>query len=194
MNRLNFYITATDLVNYLYEPRSVYLMHILKIPQETTRKMEEGKKIHELYSRQSKRNKIIKELPKLEKKYDIYIQSDKLNCATRIDCVLFDSKTKKAFPVEFKYSRTPKRLYDRQVYQLVLEAMLVEEFYGCKVDSGYMKFMIDGRMTKISVTKELKKNLLNILLKIQEIIREEKCPHIKGFNSRLKDYGYRNVV
>lgn len=188
------YLTATDLMNYLYDPRSVYFSHILKIPQEVTLKMEEGKKIHDLYTQRSKRNKIIKELPRLDKQYDIYIESDKIKYATRIDCILFTKKRNKAYPVEFKYSRTPKKLYHRQIYQLVLEAILVEDFYNCKVNIGYMKFMVDDNFVKVHISKELKNSALHVLGKIQSIIEKEEYPNIKGLHPRLKDYGYRNVI
>ena len=188
------YITATDVMNYLYDPRSIYLMHVLKIPQEVTVKMDEGKKTHLVYSDHSKRNKIIKELPRLDKNYDVYLSSDELNCATRIDCILTDLKHGKAYPVEFKHSRTPKKLYDRHVYQLVLEALLIEDYYGYKVTHGYIKFLLGDNLKKINITKQLKKNLLTIIEDIQNIIQKEKCPNIKGLHPRLKDYGYKNVI
>lgn len=188
------YITATDVMNYLYDPRSIYLMHVLKIPQETTIKMKEGRNIHELYSDSSNRNKIVKELPKLDKEYDIYLESEQLQAATRIDCIIFDTARKRAYPLEFKYSRAPKKLYERQIYQLVLEAILIEEFYGYSVNFGYMKFLVDDKLKKISITKELKTNMVNILQKIRDIIEEERYPKIRGIHPRLKDFGYKNVL
>lgn len=169
-------------------------MHVLKIPQATTSKMQEGKEVHDLYSYRSRRNKIIKKLPKLDKLYGIFLQSSRLGCLTKIDCILFNRLNRKAYPVEFKYSTKPKKLYQRQIFQLVLEAILIEEVYRYNTDAGYIKFMRGNEVTKIAITSKLKQQVLKIISEIRVIIEIEKVPTIKGLHPRLKDYGYRNIV
>jgi len=40
-------ITATDIKQYIFCPRTVYLYHVLHIPSRFSQKMKKGQKVHE---------------------------------------------------------------------------------------------------------------------------------------------------
>lgn len=187
------YLTATDLMNYLYDPMIIYFVHVLKIPQATTIKELEGRKKYEEFAVKSKRNKIIKELPFLPKIYDVYLSSSKHRIATKIDCVALDKDKAQAYPIQVKYSIKPRALYKTQTFQLVMEALLIEEELGYKVPFGYVKFLRSGDFVKVKITQKLKEELLKIFGEIESIIQSEKLP--KGTKDKKKaiDNCYKNI-
>lgn len=192
MNRPQ-YLTATDLMNYLYDPRIIYFIHVLKVPQATTTKELEGRKKYEDFEVKSKRNKIIKELPYLPKMYDLYLSSAKHRILTKVDCIAVDKKKNEAYPIQVKYSLKPRTLYRTQKFQLIMEAMLVEEELGYKVPYGFIKFLRSGDFVKVKITEVLKEELIEIFSEIESIIQSEKLP--KGTKDKKKaiDNCYRNI-
>lgn len=188
------YLTATDLMNYLYDPRIIYFVHVLKIPQATTVKELEGRKKYEEFEGKSKRNKIIKELPFLPKMYDLYLTSTKHRITTKADCVAVEKKKKEAYPIQVKYSLKPKDLYRTQKFQIVMEALLIKEVLGYKVPFGYIKFLRSGDFVKVKITQKLKEELLRIFVEIESIIQSEKLP--KGTTHKRKniDNVFKNIL
>lgn len=192
MNKL--YLTATDLMNYLYDPRIIYFVHVLKTPQATTVKELEGRKKYEEFQVKSKRSKIIKELPLLPKIYDLYISSSKYRIATKVDCVAVDKNKNQAYPIQVKYSLKPRVLYRTQTFQLVMEALLIEEQLGYKVPHGYVKFLRSGDFVKVKITQKLKDELLEILSEIESIIQSEKLPKGTPHKRKNIDNVYKNIL
>lgn len=187
------FLTATDLMNYLYDPRIIYFVHVLKIPQATTAKELKGREKYEEFKSKSKRNKIIKELPFLEKFYDIYLASSKYNFATKLDCIAIDKAKNKAYPIQAKYSSRPRILYRSQKFQIVMEAMLVEERLGYKVPYGFVKFLKSGDFVKVIITEKLKNELLQTFGEIESIITEEKLPKPTPYKKKMMDNCYKNL-
>lgn len=46
-----------------------------------------------------------------------------------------------AYPIQVKYSIKPRVLYRTQKFQLVMEALLIEEQIGYKIPYGLIKFL-----------------------------------------------------
>ncbi len=187
------YLTATDLMNYLYDPRIIYYIHVLKIPQATTIKEIEGRQKYVEFSRKSRRNKVIKELPFLAKIYDVYLTSSKYKISTKVDCVAINKKLHEAYPIQVKYSSKPKFLYLSQKFQVIMEALLIEERLGYKVPFGFVKFLKSGDFIRVRITKALKDELLKIFNEIESIIQSERLP--KGTRNKRKaiDNCYKNI-
>lgn len=192
LNKLQ-YLTATDLMNYLYDPRIIYFVHVMKIPQATTTKELEGRKKYEEFKKKSKRNKIIRELPRLPKLYNIYLVSETNKFATKLDCVAFNEVKNEAYPIQVKYGTKPRVLYRSQKFQIVMEAMLVEEKIGYKVPFGFVKFLKSGDFVKVWITEKSKNELLQIFREIESIIREEKLPKATPYKKKIIDSCYRNI-
>lgn len=190
---LQTFLTATDLMNYLYDPRIIYFVHVLKIPQATTSKELEGREKYEEFRKKSKRNKIIKELPKLPKLYDVYFASEKYGFATKVDCIVVNKEKNEIYPIQLKYSAKPKVLYRSQKFQIVMEAMLIEEHYSCQVPFGYVKFIKTGDFVKVPITEGLKWELLRIFSEIEDVIRREKLPKPTPHKKKKIDSCYRNI-
>lgn len=181
-------------MNYLYDPRIIYFVHVLKVPQATTTKELEGRKKYEEFKQLSKRNKIIKELPYLPKMYDIYLTSAKHRILTKVDCIAVDKKKNEAYPIQVKYSIKPRVLYRTQKFQLVMEALLIEEQLGYKIPYGFIKFLRSGNFVKVKIVKELKGELLKIFSEIEYIIQSEKIPKGTPHKRKNIDNVYKNIL
>lgn len=188
------YLTATDLMNYLYDPRIIYYVHVLKIPQSTTVKELEGRQKYVEFSRKSRRNKIIKELPFLTKIYDVYLASSKYKISTKVDCIAINKKLHEAYPIQVKYSSKPKSLYRAQKFQVIMEALLIEERLGYTVPFGFVKFLKSGDFIRVRLTKALKDELLEIFSEIESIIQSEKLPKGTPHKRKNIDNVYRNII
>lgn len=180
-------------MNYLYDPRIIYYIHVLGIPQATTTKELEGRKKYDEFEKKSSRNKVIKELPFLRKLYNVFLASDKYRIATKLDCVAFHESSKEAYPIQVKYSLKPKTLYRTQKFQVIMEAVLIEEKLGYKVPYGYVKFLRSNDFVKVRVTKQLKKELLQIFSDLESIIQSEKLPKETKDKKKAIDNSYRNI-
>ncbi|MCL4387456.1 CRISPR-associated protein Cas4 [Patescibacteria group bacterium] len=187
------FLNATDLMNYLYDPRILYFVHVLKIPQATTTKELEGRQKYEEFEKKSKRNKIIKELPYLPKIYNVYLASKENGFATKIDCVAIDKERKEAYPIQIKYSFKPQALYRTQKFQLVMEAMLIKERLGYKVPYGFIKFLKSSDFVKVWITDEFCLHFLQIFSEIKSIIKEEKLPRPTPYKKKMIDSCYKNI-
>lgn len=187
-------MTATDLMNYLYDPRIIYFIHVLKVPQATTTKELEGRKKYEDFEVKSKRNKIIKELPFLPKTYDMYLDSTKHRISTKVDCIAIDKNRNEAYPIQVKYSLKPRTLYRTQKFQLIMEALLIEEELGYQVSYGFIKFLRSDDFVKIKITKSLKDELLEIFCEIESIINTEKLPKSTSHKRKNIDNVYKNIL
>lgn len=190
---MRHFLTATDLMKYLYDPMIIYFMYVLKAPQLMTPKAIEGLKKYEEFQIKSRRTKIITELPHLKKLYNVYLSSPKYGFATKVDCIALDFKKKEAYPIQVKYSVKPRVLYRGQKFQVVMEAMLIEEHFNYSVPFGFIKFLKSNGIAKVIITEPLKKELLEIFLAIECIIKEERIPKPTPHKKKRIDSVYKNI-
>lgn len=184
------FLPAKDLMNYHYCPRIIYYEHVLKSPQITTVKELNGRIKYEIFKEKSKRNKIVREFPKLKKSYDVTLSSDRLGLITKIDCIIIDEKNKVAYPLQIKDSIRPRKIYRTQKIQIALESALIEEQLGYKVPFSFIKFLKSGELVRVFV----KGNELGITLnEIDKIIKSEKFPPPTRYKKRCVDCCYKKM-
>jgi CRISPR-associated exonuclease Cas4 len=184
------YFTVRDIVDYVFCPRSLYFRYCIKAGKEKTTKMERGLELHRSFSLKSKRTKIIRELPKLPREYGVKLFSEKYNLSTEIDCILFNKN--EAYPVEFKFSSKPKILYNTHKYQIVAQALLIEDILSKRVPWAYIKYT-DGPITKISITPRLREKVIKILEQMEEVIRFERIPKPTASKRKCINCFYENI-
>lgn len=184
-------LSAKDIMNFCYCPRIIYYEHVLKIPQATTKKELKGREKYNEFKKKSRRNKIIREFPKLRKIYDTYLRSDKLGIATKLDCVVFDDSKNEGYPIQIKYAKKPIGLYRQHVLQVILEAALVEEQFAYSVPYGFLKFLLSGNIVKVETHDKSK--LFACLEDIKRLIRIESFPNPTTYKKRCVDCCYRKI-
>ncbi len=188
---INDKLSAKDFLNYAYCPRIIYFMHVLKIPQETTKKEFKGREKYDEFKDKSKRNKIILEFPKLRKIYNTHLESKEHGFHTLTDCIIFDDSKNEAYPIQVKYSYKPRKVYITQRYQLMLEAVLIENTFNCSVPFGFLKFLKSNDIEKVELGN--KKDILKIAEEIKELIAKEIIPERTPYIKRCNDCCYKKI-
>ena len=184
-------LSAKDFLNYAYCPRIVYFTYTLKIPQETTKKELKGREKYDEFKSKSKRTKIVSEFPKLRKIYNTHLESKEHFFQTLTDCIIFDDGKKEAYPIQAKYSFNPGKVYITQSYQLMLEGVLIEETFKCKVPFGFIKFLKSNDTVKVDLSN--KQEIFAIADEIRDIIKNEAIPEMTPYKKRCVDCCYKKI-
>ena len=184
------YFTVKDVVDYVFCPRSVYFHYCIKAGKESTPKMDKGVELHESFSDKSKRSKIVRDLPRLPRMYGVRLYSVRYNLNARIDCILFSDG--EAYPVEFKASPRPKALYDTHRYQVVTQALIIEEVLKKKVPIAFIKY-IDGSVSVLSITPWLRRKVTRAIKQMEEIVGFERIPRATRSKKRCLNCFYKNI-
>lgn len=187
------FLTIKDLMNYHYCKRLIYFENVLRIPQATTVKELKGRELHAAFSKKSKRNKIVKKFPKLPKEYNLGLDSKELNFRTVLDCLIIDKGKNEAFPLEYKDTKKPDKIYWTFKIQMLAESLLVKEMLGYNIPFAFIKFEQSDDIAKIKVTENKLEKVRETINEINQIIQTELLPEPTEFQKRCKDCCYWKI-
>ncbi|RLG21248.1 CRISPR-associated protein Cas4 [Candidatus Micrarchaeota archaeon] len=193
MTTMDGYLTAKDLMNFHYCKRLIYFENVLKIKQATTTKELKGRALHNSFSVSSKRTKIIKEFPYWPKIYNLRLKSDFLHLITTLDCLIINQTDNEAFPLEYKYSKKPRKIYKTMKLQLSLQALLVNELLHYSVKFGFIKFSKDNSLAKVSITDRDLEEVRTTISEVNTIVEKEILPPPTEYKKRCIDCCYFNI-
>lgn len=185
------YLSATDLMNFLYCSRIIHFVHVLKRPQTATVKEYAGRRKSALFQDETRRRQLVKGMPHLRRQFGLYLKSAELGLHTVADCVLFDDRSQLAFPLEVKYGTAPRRLFRGQRYQVLMQALLLEKVTGFRSSCGYIRFLKDDKLVSIDTTH--KHEVLDLFRNISHIISGECCPPPSPYKRRCVDCCYNSL-
>ncbi|OIO20999.1 CRISPR-associated protein Cas4 [Candidatus Micrarchaeota archaeon CG11_big_fil_rev_8_21_14_0_20_47_5] len=193
MNRMGI-LSIRDILNYNYCPRIVYFEYVLRRPQGRTKKEDEGLKQHNEFVPRGKRNKMVKRICYDKKLFNLPLYSPRMNLQTVADCVLIDTKEKLAVPMQFKHGKTPSCLYRTMKYQLVAEALLIEECLGLSCPYGLVKFLPEETTLRTEIDEIQKQKLKEQLESINNVVRFERYPDGPRTRNYCGDCWYHGKV
>ncbi len=193
MNRLGV-LSIKDVLNYNYCPRIVYFEYVLRIPQRRTVKEDAGLEAHNNFVPRAKRNRMEKRLTYDKKLFNLPLHSPKHNLQTVVDCILIDSKENMAIPMQFKRGKAPSCLYRTMKFQLVAEALLIEECLGFSCPFGLVKFLPEEKTLRTEIGFEQKEELKYQLCKINDVVRSEMYPEGPKTQNFCTDCCYFNKI
>lgn len=186
------FLTATDLMNYSYCPRIIYYVHVLKRPQFTTSKEYKGREKESDFQHKAKRTKVVKDSPKLPKLFKVTLESEKLGIKTIVDSIMVDKEKNEAYPIQAKYSFKPSKLYRAQLFQIIMESMLIEECLGYKSPFGFIKFLRSGELVKVD-TEKRRQEVLEAFQSIEKIMATESFPKPTKYRKRCVDCCFKSI-
>ncbi|MEX0569303.1 MAG: CRISPR-associated protein Cas4 [Candidatus Njordarchaeota archaeon] len=181
------YVTLTDIKNWIYCPKIVYYNRVLRVKPLVGAVQEAGKRIHkEEIARIMRRKGIGKWERKIyilkEKEVELY--SQRLRLRGIVDLIVMNEYGE-IFPVEIKYMRSNKgRIWLDHRFQLIAQAMLIEENYNRPVKRAYIYYCVEQKVLKTRITKKDKELLEEIIRKILDIIESEEEPKTRVPKSR----------
>ena len=188
------FITASELIEYLFCPRFIYFMNCLSIPQHEDKryKVLKGRELHE------KRQKINpgylrKKLGCVKKDSLAYLASPKYHIKGVVDEVLFLEDGTIA-PLDYKFAEYHEKLFSTHKYQSVFYGLLLKENYQGAVNRGYVCYIRSKNLLKEIKFQERDFEIcIQFVKEILEIIQKGLYP--KGTKYKLKciDCCYKNI-
>lgn len=188
------YITASEIIEYLYCPRFIYYMNVLDISQHEHERylVNKGRDIHDLKMVRNK-DYLRKTIGCVDKDIDVYLSSDKLHLVGRMDEVLtFEDKSKAS--LDYKFAVYEEKLFKTLKNQQVAYSLLIEENYNCPVNKAFLVYVRSKNLLKeIEITQKDKEKCIEIINDIFDILN--KCYFPTGTKNKLKcqDCTYKNL-
>ena len=188
------FITPSDVMDYLFCPRFVYFMHVLKVGQHEHRRslVNKGRDIHVMKLVQNKEH-LRARVGTIEKHQDVYLSSQALKLVGRVDEVLI-LEDSTAAPLDYKYAFWQERLYKTIKTQQVLYALLIEENFQLPVNRAFVVYIRSkNHLETIPIDRQMKDKALKMLETIFGIINQAKYPKATATKAKCADCTYRNL-
>ncbi len=191
---IDYYITSSDVIEYLFCPAFTYFMHVLNIEQNEKRRFLVTKGI-DIHEKNLVRNKdyLRKKAGAVKKESDLYLTSDKLKIVGRLDELLFLEDGTVA-PLDYKYAYWDNKLYRTYKMQQTLYALLAEEHFNSMSNKAFIVYVRSKKkLVDFDVTPTLKMEAISIVHDILDIISNSKFPQINSSSMKCSDCTYRNI-
>ena len=188
------FVTPSEVIEYLYCPRFIYYMNILKIEQHEHRRtlVNKGREIHQLKMVLNKEY-LRKKIGAIDKKLDVYMTSEKLRLVGRVDEVLF-LKNNEAAPLDYKFAFWENRIYKTLKIQQTLYALLIEENFDKKVNKAFLVYVRSkNHLEEINISENMKQEAIDIVNEIFDILNLNYFPKKTKNKNKCLDCTYRNL-
>ena len=188
------FITPSDVMEYLFCPRFVYFMNVLKVDQHEHRRalVNKGRDIHTLKLVQNK-DHLRARVGAVDKYQDVYLSSHTHKLVGRVDEVLILDDGSAA-PLDYKYAFWQGKLYKTIKTQQVLYAILIEENFQRSVDRAFVVYIRSkNHLETIKIDRQMKDKAIKILETIFGIINQAKYPRATATKAKCADCTYRNL-
>jgi len=187
-------LTPSIVLEYLFCPRFIYYMVCLKIPQQESQryKVKKGRRVHDQKSSQNTEY-LRKKLGVIDKKINQRLISKKYSIHGEVDEILFLDNGNAA-PLDYKFARYKKRIFQTYKYQAVMYAMMIEDNFDCTVNKAFIVYTRSkNKLIKIDITAGDKKEVKNILTEVINIINNNYYPKKTNYNKRCHDCCYKKI-
>lgn len=181
--------TVTDVRQFCYCPRIPYYTYVMPLERPLTRKMREGREVHDEQAQREPRRNLSKYklAEQAERHEDVGLYSRELDLSGRLDMVLLTAA--EAIPVEYKNGRGPVGMNHRM--QLAAAALLVEERWGVPVRRAFVHFIPTGRHAEVAITDELRGRVYDELAALRRMAANETMPEPTPVVARCAECEFR---
>ncbi len=188
------FITPSEVMEYLFCPRFVYYLNVLKIDQHEHRRnlVNKGRDIHQLKLVQNK-DYLRKSAGAIDKLVDVYLSSETYKLVGRMDEVLFLNDGSAA-PLDYKYAFWDNKVYKTLKYQQVLYAMLIMDNFNIPVNKAFIVYTrTKNHLVEIPINQKMIDQAKQILDEVFKIINLAQYPKATTTKRKCEDCTYRNV-
>lgn len=188
------YITPSEVMEYLFCPRFVYYLNVMKIDQHEHRRalVNKGRDIHKLKLVENK-DYLRKKIGVVDKALDVYMSSKKLKLVGKVDEVLFLNDGTAA-PLDYKYAYWEDKIYKTLKYQQVLYSLLIMENFQTKVTRAFIVYIRSkNKLIELPINQKICDKAIIMLDEIFQIINESYYPKASKNQRKCEDCTYRNL-
>lgn len=188
------FVTASELLEYLFCSRFTYFMNCLCISQHEDRryKVQIGREVH-IQRETTNVDYLRKKIGCVGKELGVWLSSPRYNIKGIVDEVLtLDDGT--MAPLDFKFAEYNDRIFSTYRYQVVFYALLIQENYKKDVRRGYVCFTRSNNLLKeITITDDDFKRLKIMIDEMIAITQKGYYPAGTKNTAKCQDCCYRNV-
>jgi len=189
---MNFSLTPSHIIEYLFCPRFTYFEYVLRVPQQEDKfyKVKKGRDIHEKKSRENI-DYLRRSIGVVDKKVNQYLTSDVLR--GEVDEVLTLEDGSMA-PLDYKFAEYKDRIFDTYKTQLYCYALLIESNYQKEVNKGYLVYVRSkNKLVEIEIGQKEKDKVKSDIESIATIIEGNVYPKATRYKKRCLTCTYRNI-
>jgi len=192
-NENQYYITPSDMIEFLYCKRFIYYMKCLGIGQNEEKrfKVMMGREIHEKRGSQNKEY-LPKKIGSCKKMISINLVSEKYGIRGNPDEVhILEDGT--MAPLDYKYALYNERLFKTYKNQLIMYALMIEEVFQKDVRKGFIVYCREAnRLVELEISKEDKEKIRDYIEEYRRVL-DGYYPEATKQKSKCVDCCYRNI-
>ena len=183
------WLRATDLKQWLYCARIVYYGYCMPLPHVPTPAMQAGRDLHERIEFLERRRTLrAYNLSAGERQFEIWLKSHAHGLSGKLDMLV--STVQGRFPVDFKMTRGEAG--DNHRLQLAAYALMLEEQFACKVETGFIYLIPYRNAVVVPIDAGLRERLLAGMADMRAMIRAERFPAPTPERGRCWDCEFKN--
>ena len=180
-------LKVTDLKQFTYCPRIVYLTYVLPVPRPLTAKMDFGKMEHLKLDSLEKRRKLKRYgLENGTRVFHMHLFSERLGLEGKLD--LHIQQEREIYPIEFKHSSS---VYFNHKVQLAAYACLIEEEMRKPVRTGFLYLIPKAEVVPVPITSGLREYVKDTLSNIRMMVAKAAWPRPTAQRHRCRECEYR---
>lgn len=192
-NENQYFVTPSEVIEFLYCPRFTYFMKCLGIVQheENRYKVQIGREIHE---RRENHNKdyLRKRIGSIKKESEINLISHRWGVKGKVDEIHYLEDGTLA-PLDFKYARYENKVYETYKIQMILYSLMIEEVYDKIVKKGFLVYCRDGnKLVEVDVSDDDKEDAIESLDEYKYVLKGY-FPRATKYKARCLDCCYKNI-
>ena len=177
-------LSLSGIQHFYFCKRQWALIHIEQQWAENRATME-GKVIHEkaddpFFSESRKNIFISRAVPLVSYQLGFYGVADIIEFIKSINGVEIKGREEKWEPNIVEYKRGKTKEDERDIVQLVAEAMCIEEMLGCRITSADFFYNETKRRTRIEITDVLREQVINLAMEMHKIYGQGITPKAEG--------------
>ncbi len=192
-NENQYYITPSDIIEFLYCPRFTYFMKCLGVEQheENRYKVQLGREIHEKREAHNK-DYLRKKIGSLKKESEVNLVSQRWGIRGKIDEIHYLEDGTMA-PLDYKFACFEDKIYETYRTQIILYSLMIEEIFGIIVKSGFLVYCRDGnKLVEVKISNEDKEEISERLDEYKYVLKGY-FPRATKYKSRCTDCCYKNI-
>lgn len=192
-NEFSYYITPSDIIEFLYCKRFIYYIKCLGIQQYEDKryKVQKGREIHDKKENENKEY-LRKKLGVIKKDINVSLYSEKYKIKGKVDEVLtLEDNTMAA--LDYKFAEYEEIVYSTYKTQILMYSIMISEMYNVDVKKGYLVYCRSKNFIKeIDIDKNDIKKLEKYIKEYQRVMQGY-YPSATRNKSRCIDCCYRNI-
>lgn len=192
-NENQYYITPSDIIEFLYCKRFIYYMKCLGISQHEEKrfKVMMGRDVHE---KREKHNKeyLRKKFGSCGKIVDVNLVSEKFGVRGKAD-EIHTLEDGNMCPLDYKFATYDDKLFETYKSQLILYAIMIEDVYHKTVNKGYIVYCREeNRLVEVEITETDKEEIQSCIDEYRKVLNGY-YPNATKQKNKCRDCCYTNI-